>query len=143
MEPEVRRHRAAIRVSVAEYLPLVTGDRIQLQQVVLNLMLNGIEAMADVADRPRELVVSAEPGELDGRRVVQVAVADAGAGLTAEALERLFEAFYTTKPGGLGMGLSISRSIIESHGGRLWAAQRPGHGATLYFTLPAASDGGA
>ena len=99
--------------------------------------------MVDVADRPRELVVSAEPGELDGRRVVQVAVADAGPGLTAEALERLFEAFYTTKPGGLGMGLSISRSIIESHRGRLWAAQSSGHGATLYFTLPASGAGGA
>jgi signal transduction histidine kinase len=113
-------------------LPLVLGDRIQLQQVILNLVMNGIEAMSVVTDRSRELLIRSCPYESDK---VLVAVQDSGTGLEPESLDHLFTAFYTTKPKGMGMGLAISRSIIEAHGGRLWAVPNDGPGATFQFTL--------
>ncbi len=129
---ELRRTRVTLRTELAHDLQRVMGDRVQLQQVVLNLVLNGIEAMGAVADRPRELVI--ETKREDDRRA-RVAVRDVGAGLSPENINRLFDAFYTTKRGGMGMGLSISRSIIENHGGRLWAVPNQGPGATFLFTL--------
>jgi len=108
------------------------GDRVQLQQVVMNLILNGIEAMSTVEDRERDLVIKTQRGEGDEVRVV---VQDSGIGFDPLSAERIFDAFHTTKPGGLGMGLSISRSIVESHGGQLWAVSNDGPGATFQFTL--------
>ena len=118
---------------LAADLPRVVGDRVQLQQVILNLMLNGIEAMKEVTERPRELLISTEP---DASGAVLVTVQDSGVGLDPQSVERLFEAFYTTKPDGLGMGLAICRSIIEAHGGRLWASANEPRGAVFQFTLP-------
>jgi C4-dicarboxylate-specific signal transduction histidine kinase len=139
VHPEILRHRVVIRESLAEGLTPVLGDRVQLQQVMLNLVLNGIEAMTDVSDRSRELAIRAEPHRLEDGPGVLVAVEDAGVGLSAENRERVFDAFYTTKSHGLGMGLSISRSIIQGHGGRLWAAANPLHGTTFQFALPGAA----
>ena len=107
------------------------GDRVPLQQVVLNLLLNSLEAMSGVIDRPRELVITTQASA----DRVRVAVQDCGSGVDPEIMKRMFEAFYTTKRGGMGMGLSISRSIIESHGGRLWATPNDGPGTTFNFTL--------
>ena len=129
---EVRRARVALRTELSGELPPVLGDRVQLQQVVLNLITNGIEAMSAVADRPRELIIRTERGDDDD---VRIAVQDSGVGLDAESAKRIFDAFYTTKSGGMGMGLSISRSIVENHGGRLWAVPNDGPGATFQFTL--------
>jgi signal transduction histidine kinase len=131
-EGEVRRARASVRTELAGDLPRVHGDPVQLQQVVLNLVLNGLDAMTAVVDRPRELVISAN-GEAVNR--VRVAVRDSGAGIDPEAATRMFDAFYTTKPGGMGMGLLISRTIIEQHGGGLWAVPNEGPGTTFYFTV--------
>ena len=130
---EVRRSGVWLRPELAAGLPPVRGDRVQLQQVILNLVLNGIEAMRAVRDRQRLLLIRSKPHE-SGE--VLVAVQDSGIGLDPESMERLFEPFYTTKPEGMGMGLSISRSIIEAHGGRLWARVNDGLGATFQFTLP-------
>jgi PAS domain S-box-containing protein len=129
---EVRRNKVALRLELAPDLPSIMGDRVQLQQVVMNLILNAIEAMAAVEDRPRALAIRTERGEDDE---VQVAVQDAGIGLEPNTADRIFDAFHTTKPGGLGMGLAISRSIIEWHGGRLWAEPNNGPGATFKFTV--------
>jgi two-component system, LuxR family, sensor kinase FixL len=129
---EVRRARVALRTELAGDLPPVLGDRVQLQQVLLNLITNGIDAMSAVADRPRELIIRTEPGDDDG---VRIAVQDSGVGVDAESAKQIFDAFYTTKSGGMGMGLSISRSIVESHGGRLRAVPNDGPGATFQFTL--------
>jgi PAS domain S-box-containing protein len=137
VQSEAARHRIVMREILADDLPMVLGDRVQLQQVILNLILNGIEAMADVEDRSPELVIMAERNELDDRPGVLVAVQDAGVGVAPENLDRLFEALYTTKPDGLGMGLSISRSLVHAHGGRLWATRNAGHGSTFHFVLPA------
>jgi PAS domain S-box-containing protein len=131
-QSEVRRNKATLRVEPAADLPPVMGDRVQLQQVVMNLILNGIEAMSTVEDRERDLVIKTQRGEGDEVRVV---VQDSGIGFDPLRAERIFDAFHTTKPGGLGMGLSISRSIVESHGGRLWAVSNDGPGATFQFTL--------
>ena len=109
------------------------ADRIQLQQVILNLMMNAIEAMSGVSEGPRELLVRSG---IDGSKQVEISVQDSGPGIDPESLDHLFEAFYTTKAQGLGMGLAISRSIIDAHGGRLWASANPDKGATLQFTLP-------
>jgi PAS domain S-box-containing protein len=130
---EVLGHRVSLRTALAAALPPVLGDRVQLQQVLMNLVLNGIEAMAPVTERPRELLIRAH--QLDADRVC-VAVQDAGIGIDPAYVDRLFHAFFTTKPNGMGMGLSISRSIIEAHGGRLWASHNVGPGATVQFTLP-------
>jgi C4-dicarboxylate-specific signal transduction histidine kinase len=115
-------------------LPSVLADRVQLQQVLLNLIMNGIEAMAEVTDRPRLLGVQSR---IDESGEVLVAVSDSGTGFGLEA-DRVFNPFFTTKANGMGMGLSISRSLVEGHGGRLWAASNSPHGAVFSFTLPAA-----
>jgi PAS domain S-box-containing protein len=132
---EVARYDVALTLESASPLPSVIGDRVQLQQVVLNLVMNAIEAMAPVTDRPRKLVIRSERHDDD---VVRVAVHDTGVGIRASDLDRMFSAFFTTKPSGMGMGLSISRSIIEAHGGRLWAAPSEPHGAIFQFSLPVA-----
>jgi len=134
---EVAGHRIVLQTSLADDLPPVLGDRIGLQQVVLNLLTNAIEAMRDVAERRRELVISSRRYDVGPDVGVLVAVQDAGVGFERGSLDQLFEPLYTTKPDGLGMGLSISRSIILSHGGRLWATPNAGYGATFQFVLPA------
>jgi PAS domain S-box-containing protein len=135
---EVEGNRVALKTQLSDELPLVLGDRIQLQQVILNLVMNGIEAMSAVADRSRDLHIRSRRHESDK---VLVEVQDSGIGLEPESLDHLFTAFYTTKPQGMGMGLAISRSIIEAHGGRLWASPNDGPGATFQFTLQACSKG--
>jgi len=129
----VRSHEVSLRIDLAAALPPVLADRIQLQQVLINFVINGIEAMASVDDRLRELVIRTQPHDDDQ---VVVAVQDAGVGIDAQKTDQIFSAFYTTKPHGMGMGLSISRSIIEAHGGWLWATRNPNHGATFHFALP-------
>jgi PAS domain S-box-containing protein len=131
-ETEASRKKVALRTELAADLPPIMGDRVQLQQVVVNLILNAIEAMATVKDRERDLVIRTQLGEGDE---IRVAVRDSGIGVDPLSAERIFDAFHTTKPGGLGTGLSISRSIVESHGGHLWAASNDGPGATFQFTL--------
>jgi C4-dicarboxylate-specific signal transduction histidine kinase len=130
---ELCRNRVVLRVALARDLPPVRGDRVQLQQVVLNLLLNASDALRDVDDRPRDLLIRTE--SQDGGQVC-VTVRDAGIGFRPEDVNRLFEAFYTTKSHGLGIGLSISRSIIEKHRGRLWAEPSEDHGASFSFSLP-------
>jgi C4-dicarboxylate-specific signal transduction histidine kinase len=130
---EMRRNRVILQMELAADLPPVTGDRVQLQQVVLNLVLNGIESMSTVEDYPRELVIRTQRSENDDE--VRVAVQDSGIGLDPGSRERIFQGFHTTKPGGLGLGLSISRSIVEAHGGRLWAVPNDHRGATFQFTF--------
>jgi len=138
VQREVSSRGASLRTELASALPAVLGDRIQLQQVVVNLVINGVDAMASITDRPREIVIQSQPHET---REVMVAVRDSGIGLDAESADRLFNAFFTTKASGMGMGLSISRSIIMAHGGRLWASPNADHGAAFQFTVPI--DGGA
>jgi C4-dicarboxylate-specific signal transduction histidine kinase len=130
---EAANNGVSVRTQLAEGLPRVQGDRVQLQQVLLNLIINAIEAMRDVGEEERELLISTR-NEPDG---VSVEVRDSGPGFAPETLDHVFEAFYTTKPGGLGMGLSICRSIIEAHGGRLWASANLPRGASFQFALPA------
>jgi C4-dicarboxylate-specific signal transduction histidine kinase len=129
---EAVRKGVALRLELAADLPAVLGDRVQLQQVILNLVMNGVEAMSSLTDRPRELLISSRRHEADE---VIVAVQDSGVGIDREHLEEIFSAFYTTKDNGLGMGLAISRSIVEDHGGRLWAEPNDGHGTRFQFTL--------
>jgi len=131
-QSEVRRNGVALRAQLEGNIPPVLGDRVQLQQVVLNLIMNGIEAMSTVGDRARELIISTRSGEIDQ---VHVTVQDSGIGLDPQRMERIFDAFYTTKSEGMGMGLAISRSIVENHDGRLWAVPNDGPGATFQFTL--------
>jgi PAS domain S-box-containing protein len=137
VQREVLSHRVALRLELAPSLPEVVGDRIQLQQVIINLVMNGIEAMADVADTQRRLVVRSQVYESQAL----VAVQDAGTGIDPENANHLFSAFYTTKSNGMGMGLSISRSIVEAHGGRIRAINNAGAGATIQFTVPFAEGG--
>ncbi len=131
---ELIRHRIALQTRLAQELPVVQGDRIQLQQVLLNLIVNAIEAMSAVNEGQRELLISSTCNAADG---VLVAVRDSGPGLTPEGFERAFRAFHTTKPDGMGIGLSICRSIVEAHGGRVWATANAPRGAVFQFTLPA------
>jgi signal transduction histidine kinase len=133
---ELHRSRVVLRTHLADDLPPVTGDRVQLQQVILNLLLNACDAMIDVEDRRRDLVVSCDRDE---KGDVRLTVQDCGMGINPEKADKLFDAFYTTKSGGMGIGLSVSRSIIESHHGRLWAEPNTGPGASFSFTLPARS----
>ncbi|HEX6927515.1 MAG TPA: PAS domain S-box protein [Longimicrobiaceae bacterium] len=133
---EMQRGRVLLRTELAEDLPHVTGDRVQLQQVMLNLLRNALDAMSEVHDRPRELLI--RTGREEGDRV-RLSVRDAGEGLQAEGMDRLFDVFYTTKRGGMGVGLAVSRSIVESHRGRLWAEPNDGPGATFSFSIPALS----
>jgi signal transduction histidine kinase len=152
-QSEVQRNRVSLQTKLANDLPLMLGDRIQLQQVILNLLINAIEAMSGVREGRRELWVSSEKvtgisGESQEAKFadkaladaewshVLIAVRDSGPGLDPKALDHLFDAFYTTKPQGLGMGLAISRSIIEAHGGRLWAKANASRGALFQITLP-------
>jgi PAS domain S-box-containing protein len=134
---EVQSNGVSLRTRLGDELPLVWGDRIQLQQVMLNLMINAIEAMNEVDDAPRELLISSAR---DDSQSVLVSVRDSGPGLNPDSLDRLFHAFHTTKPHGMGMGLAISRSIVEAHGGRLWATANVPHGAVFQFTLPIDGD---
>lgn len=137
---EVAKRRTALRMELADDLPQVSGDRIQLQQVIVNLLLNGVEALAEAG--ARELVVTSRKSEEpDGLAGVLVAVRDSGAGIRPEDTHRIFDAFFTTKSSGMGMGLSISRSILEAHGGRIWAEPNQGPGLTVQFSLPAARAG--
>jgi PAS domain S-box-containing protein len=129
---EMAKNGISVRTQLAESLPAIQGDRVQLQQVILNLLINAMEAMSAMSEGPRDLLISTAKTDSEG---VLVAVRDSGPGLAPESVERLFEPFYTTKPGGLGMGLSICRSIIESHHGRLWATANTPHGAVFQFTL--------
>jgi signal transduction histidine kinase len=122
-----------VRSELASELPPALGDRVQLQQVLINLVMNGIQAMAPVTDHARVLVVRTQ--RHDANQIL-VAVEDTGIGIESENLDRLFGAFYTTKPDGMGMGLSISRSIVETHGGSIWATRNSGAGMTFQFTLP-------
>jgi len=135
-EGEVRRNGVALRTELTGDLPPILGDRVELEQVVLNLIMNAIEAMSAIGDRPRELVVRTQSGEVDQ---VCVTVQDSGIGLDPQSMGRIFDAFYTTKSQGMGMGLAISRSIVENHGGQLWAVPNEGPGATFQFTLQACS----
>jgi signal transduction histidine kinase len=133
----VHRHGVVVETQLAADVPRIRGDRIQLQQVLLNLLMNALEALSGVGDGPREVVVRSAPDAAPG---VLVAVGDSGPGLDPQRLDRLFEAFYTTKPQGLGLGLAISRRIIEAHGGRLWATANVPRGAVLQFTVPRGSE---
>jgi len=133
---ELRRNQVEVRTRLHPGLAPVLGDRVQLQQLLLNLFINANEAMSAVAERPRELVVSSADHDLSQ---VVVSVRDNGAGLDPQLGDRIFDAFVSTKPGGLGMGLAICRSIVESHGGRLWAEADDGPGTTFRFTIPKAT----
>jgi len=130
---QAKRNSVTIRTQFADNLSPISGDQVQLQQVVLNLAMNAIDAMSKVSERPRELVITTRNIDTDQ---VKVSVEDSGVGLDPNTMHKIFEPFYTTKPTGMGMGLSISRSILQSHGGRLWATAKDGTGTIFYFTLP-------
>jgi PAS domain S-box-containing protein len=133
LRSELQRCRVILRAKLDDEIPPVTGDRVQLQQVILNLLRNAAEAMNSIDDRPRQLVIRTEREEDDR---VRLSVRDAGVGFEPQDADRFFDAFYTTKSSGMGIGLSVSRSIIESHQGRLWATPNNGPGATFSFSLP-------
>jgi C4-dicarboxylate-specific signal transduction histidine kinase len=133
IEGDVRRADAVLRVELADDIPSVIGDDVQLQQVVLNLLINAVEAMKDVRGRPKEVAILTHCGA-DGQ--VTVTVRDSGKAAGSESLVRAFEPFYTTKPRGMGIGLSICRAIVEEHDGRLWATRNARHGASFHFSLP-------
>jgi C4-dicarboxylate-specific signal transduction histidine kinase len=132
VQRDLLSHGVSLRTELASALPPVLGDRIQLQQVIINLLINGVEAMAPITDRPRDLLIQSQHEATE----VHVAVRDSGIGIDSEAAEQLFNAFFTTKPSGMGMGLSISRSIIRAHGGKLWASPNAEHGAAFQFSVP-------
>jgi C4-dicarboxylate-specific signal transduction histidine kinase len=136
LRSEATRYSVSVRTELAPDLPQVMGDRVQLQQVLMNLMINGIEAMKD-ADGPRELAVKSQHGEDEQ---LMISVSDTGVGLPTQQADQIFNAFFTTKPDGTGMGLRISRSIVESHGGRLWAANKSPRGASFNITLPSKAE---
>src|SRR5207245_6090356 len=137
--PDEAARAEAIRSEVPADLPVVLGDRVQLLQVLLNLVVNGMDAMSTVDERERRLEIRGRPDTQDGSPAARISVHDCGIGLQAGQADQLFEAFYTTKPHGMGMGLAISRSIIDAHGGRLWAEPGHGPGATFSFRVPAAA----
>ncbi|WP_323047340.1 AAA family ATPase [Paraburkholderia sp.] len=134
VQREALNHRVSLHLKLAPELPPLLGDRVQLQQVIINFVMNGIQAMADLGDAPRELLIESSH---DNAGHVVVAVRDFGTGIDPENADRLFDAFFTTKPDGMGMGLSICRSIVEAHGGRVWASNNAGRGAVFQFSLPA------
>jgi len=133
VQRELTSHQVSLRTEFAPALPLILGDRVQLQQVIINLVMNGAEAMQSVTDRPRELVIRS--GQDETQQVV-VSVTDCGVGIPGENADRLFDPFFTTKSSGMGMGLSICRSIMEAHGGGLSATANVPFGAMFQFTLP-------
>jgi len=133
----ITTNRVSVQTRLAEALLPIQGDRVQLQQVVLNLILNAVEAMSAVETEPRELLISTEQCETND---ILVAVRDSGPGIDPDHLDRVFEAFYTTKSSGVGMGLSICRSIIDAHGGRLWTEANEPRGASFQFTVPSAEN---
>jgi signal transduction histidine kinase len=133
----IAENGVSVQIRLSEGLALVEGDRVQLQQVILNLVLNAAEAMSTVDRGSRQMLISTEQSGATG---VLVAVSDSGPGIDAEHIERVFDAFYTTKSSGVGMGLSICRSIIEAHSGRLWADANESRGAVFQFTLPSPAD---
>jgi len=135
---ELQRNRVIVLQELADDLPLVTADRVQLQQVILNLLRNASDAMSAVDDRPRDLLIRTEPDDNDR---VRLSVSDVGIGFEPQAADKLFEAFYTTKNEGMGIGLSVSRSIIERHRGRLWAKLNNGPGVTFSFSIPCKPEG--
>jgi signal transduction histidine kinase len=135
LRDEANRHSVTTRTDLAEGLPKVMADRVQLQQALMNLMLNGIEAICGPCG---QLTIQSQLAEDDQ---LLISVIDTGVGLAVEAMDRIFDAFFTTKPQGTGLGLAITRSIVESHGGRIWAAPNSGQGATFYFTLPSGGSG--
>ena len=135
---ELQKNRVILRPELAHDLPLVAGDRVQLQQVILNLLRNASDAMSTIENRPRDLLIRTEPDDNDR---VRLSVTDVGVGLEPHAADRLFEAFYTTKNEGMGIGLSVSRSIIERHHGRLWATPNSGPGVTFSFSIPCKLEG--
>jgi signal transduction histidine kinase len=137
LRSELQRSQVILQAELSDDLPSVIGDRVQLQQVILNLLRNASDAMNDVDDRPRELVIRTARDEDDR---VRLTVRDTGVGFDPQAVDRLFDAFYTTKNDGMGIGLSVSRSIIESHHGRLWAEPNDGPGATFSFSIPQRSE---
>jgi C4-dicarboxylate-specific signal transduction histidine kinase len=137
---EIQRHGVALATHLAEHIPLVLADRIQLQQVLLNLLMNAIEAMRGVSAGPRVLAVSSA---CRAATEVVIAVRDSGPGFEPQHLDRVVDAFYTTKAHGLGLGLAISRRIIEAHGGQLWATANTPHGAVVQFTVPIGGEGEA
>jgi len=136
LRDQAARQRVVVRAHLDPRLPAVRGDRVQLQQVVLNLILNAIDAMSETDDRPRELILSSQRNE---SQEILIQVEDTGMGLDSETAEKIFSPFFTTKPEGIGMGLCISRSIVEAHEGRLWAGTRTQGGAIFQFTLPVGS----
>jgi PAS domain S-box-containing protein len=137
---EAKRNSVVIRTQFVDNLPSVAGDRVQLQQVVLNLVMNAIEAMSSIGERARELVITTRNLDADH---VQATVEDSGIGLDPNTIDKIFNSFYTTKPGGMGMGLSISRSILQAHGGRLWATAKDSPGTVFHFTVPKYHEEGA
>jgi signal transduction histidine kinase len=137
VQRELTSHRVSLRMELTPALPMILGDRVQLQQLIINLVMNGIEAMHSVTDRPRELVIRSDREDAHG---VLVSVTDCGVGISAEDADKLFNAFFTTKSSGMGMGLSICRSIVEAHGGRLSDSGNEGPGATFRFVLPVHQD---
>jgi C4-dicarboxylate-specific signal transduction histidine kinase len=140
VQRELISNEVSLRVELALSPSMILGDRVQLQQVIINLVMNGIEAMQSVTNRPRDLVIRSSQDE---NHEVMVNVTDCGVGISAENAERLFNAFFTTKAGGMGMGLSICHSIIEAHGGRISATNNLPYGTTVQFTLPVNSDKGS
>jgi signal transduction histidine kinase len=133
VQRELASHQVSLRMELAHTLPMILGDRVQLQQVIINLAMNSMEAMQSVTDRPRELVIRSRENEA---QQVLLSVTDCGVGMPTESADRLFDAFFTTKSSGMGMGLSICRSIIEAHGGRISASGHEGPGATFQLVLP-------
>ena len=136
LRSEATRYSISVRTELAASVPRILGDRVQLQQVLMNLLVNSIEAMKDI-DGTRELVITSQRGE---NEQALVSISDTGVGLPPQHADQIFNAFFTTKPHGTGMGLRISSSIVESHGGRLWAAGNSPRGATFCFTLPAKAE---
>jgi PAS domain S-box-containing protein len=143
VEGELRKRNVEVSAELDSSLPSVIADFVQLQQVLLNLVMNAIESMTAITDRPRVLQIQSRLRDLAGRSAVLVAVRDSGVGLSAEGMARVFEAFYSTKPEGMGMGLWICHSIIEAHGGQLTAQRNDGVGATFQFVLPASAEDSA
>jgi C4-dicarboxylate-specific signal transduction histidine kinase len=135
---ELRRSRVVLQMDLAEDIPPVNGDRVQIQQVIINLLRNAMDAMRDVQDRPRQLLIQTEK---DGGEKVRLIVQDAGVGFAPDSADRLFESFYSTKNDGMGIGLAISRSIVEAHHGKIWATLNHGPGSTFAFSIPCGSGG--